>query len=234
MDSFLKKVSEKNFDESVHLELVKFSKGNFGNRYLINAKKQKDRWSIKTGAEFVNFIVRKCLEGAPEKIAVKGVIVSTANLRNEIKFPIENVKQFMGIKQIVLNSEVDAKELLGLMDRFPKAFFALSFKTPTSELKTKAKAPKSAKPASGGEKEVSADFCSLKTTDEDIIRDLFFDCMQFNEISINHTLNIEDITLPKNEKDPVKIRENSVRKGKLIRKIKADGKESVKELPFEA
>lgn len=234
MESFIKKISEKNFDESVHIELVKFSKGKFANKYLIDAKKQKDKWSIKTSAEFANFLVRRCLESAPEKINVKGVIVSTMDLRNEVKFPIEKVKQFMGVKQIAVNGEVSSKEIISLMDRFPKAFFALSFSTDKSDLKIKAKAPKSAKPASGGEKEVKADFCSLKTKDESIVRDLFFDMPSFSEISINHTLNINDITLPKNETDPVKIRENAIRKGNIIRKIKADGKESEKEMPFEA
>ena len=234
MENFLKKISEKRFDESVHNEFTKFSKGVFDNKYLIDAKKQKGRWSIKTGAEFANFLVDSCLESAPEKISVKGVIVSTLDLRNEVNFEISDMKQFMGVKQLVIEGEIEKKELLRVMEKYPKAFYALSFSTLEFELKIKAKAPKSAKPASRGEKEVSADFCSLKTSDEKIIKELFFDVPAFQEASIRHTLKINDIIVNKGEKDPVKMRENAVKKGVIVRKIKADGKESVKEYPFEA
>ena len=234
MDSVLKRINEKKFDEGVHGEFIKFSKGVFNNKYLVDAKKQKDKWSIKTGAEFVNFIVRRCLEDASGKIPMKGVIVSTFDLRNEVKFPIGKMKQFMGIKQLVLETEVDPKEIIALMDKFPRAFYALSFSTPKCDLKIKAKAPKSAKPASSGDKEVSADFCSMKTTDKSLVDDLLFDCADADVVSIKHTLKIEDIILPKGEKDPVQIREKAVRKGVIVRRVKIGDKETIKELAFEA
>lgn len=234
MESVLKKINAGKFDDGVHSEFVKYSKGVFGNKYLLDAKKQKDKYSIKAGAEFANFLVRSCLEKVSGKIKVSGIIVSTFDLRKEIDFPIERVKQFMGIKQLVVNGEMEPKEIISVMDRYPKAFFALSFSTPESDLKIKAKAPKSAKPAATGEKEPKADFCSLKTTDKSIVNDLFFDFPNFSEIKIVHTLNIKDIILPKGESDPAKIRELAKRKGIITRKVNADGKESVKEMPFEA
>ena len=106
MESFLKKVSKGEFDESVHSELIKFSKGIFENRYLINAKKQKDKWAIKTGAEFANFLVRSCLESSSSKIKVKGVIVSTLDLSKDINFGISGTKQFMGVKQHIIDTDV--------------------------------------------------------------------------------------------------------------------------------
>ena len=58
----------------------------------------------------------------------------------------------------------------------------LLFKTNNSELKIKGKAPKSGKPGKKGDDEApKADFCSLKTSDREIMKDLFFDLHDFSE-----------------------------------------------------
>lgn len=108
------------------------------------------------------------------------------------------------------------------------------FKFDKGELKIKAKAPKSAKPSNKGEKEIKADFCSLKTNDGSIIEDLFFDFPNFTEIKIKHSLNIQEVIIPKGIDDPVKMRETSKRKGKIIREINVDGRIEKKEIEFEA
>jgi hypothetical protein len=131
-----------------------------------------------------------------------------------------------------VNSEIDIEHLKEIMTKYPRAFYALSFKIGEDELKIKQKAPKSAKPSTKGEGEAKADFCTLKTTKERIIKDLFFDEPDFKEIKINHTLEINEIELPKGENDPVQIREKSKRKGKVIRKIIKEGKEEIKEADF--
>jgi len=51
---------------------------------------------------------------------------------------------------------------------------------------------------------------------------------------ISHTFLIEEIILPQGEKDFSKIREMTKRKGKIIRKMEIDGKESQEEKGFEA
>ncbi len=234
MESVIKKIFSGISDDSIHGEFIKFSKGVFGNKYLLNAKRQKTGWTIKTSSEYVNTLVRNCLEKISGEIGVTGVIVATFHVGEKAQFPIERVKQFMGIKQAVVNTTTTPGKILSLMDAYPRAFFALSFSTPTATVKTKAKTPKSAKPASGGNKEVAADFCTLKTSDADLIRDLFFDCPDFKEISVNHTITITDIILPKDLSDPVQIREQAKRKGTITRLIKIDGKEMKKEVKFEA
>ena len=154
MDSTIKKIFSGKKDELLHNEFTKFSKGVFVDRYLVDAKKQKDRWSIKTGKEFTNYLVRALMEKVNGNIDVSGVIVSTFDIRGGmggyVFQPEEEVKQFMGIKQVNVGSNVSAKRVIEVMDRFPKAFYALSFKVGDNELKIKAKAPKSAKPAAGG------------------------------------------------------------------------------------
>jgi hypothetical protein len=119
------------------------------------------------------------------------------------------------------------------MNKYPKAFFALTFNVEGYELKVKAKAPKSAKPSASGEKEPVPDFCSLKTNDNNIIKDLFFDGTG-DLIKIKNTIVVEEIKIPKGIENPVEMREKSVRKGKIIRTINLDGKEVVRELVFEA
>ena len=165
-------------------------------------------------------------------------MVSTFDIKKDIKFEISKQKQFMGVKQVGIDSEVLATDIIDLMNKYPRVFFALSFSTPDFELKIKAKAPKSAKPSTktpdGGKK---ADFCSLKTTDRDILGELFFDLQNFQnfkEIKIRHTLKIQDIIYPKGEKDPIQVREKSKRKGILVRSIDIDGNKQVKEASFEA
>jgi len=237
MQNVIRKIFSGKFDDEVHSDFVKFSKGEFKNKYLIESKKQKDKWSIKTGSEFANFLVRKCLEGVNGSVNVKGVIVSTFNLRGEKEYLFnqgEKIKQFMGIKQLEVNSELNSEQIIGVMDQHPKAFFALSFKTDKHELKIKAKAPKSAKPSNKGNGEVSADFCSLKTNDEKIVEDLFFDFNKFTQIIVNHTLKINKIELPTDVEDPKEIREKSKRIGTVVRRVVVDGKEFIEERKFEA
>jgi len=229
---FIKEIFEGKNPAGLHTEFLKFGKGEYRNKYIIEAKKQKDKYAIKTTNEFANYLVRKCLEDVPEKVKFSGAIISTFDLRNEVSFPIENVKQFMGVKQIQINTEINKREILNLMNKYPKVFFALSFSTPNSELKIKAKAPKSAKPSTSGEKEVSADFCSLKTSNYEIVKELFFDSTNFNEIRVSHTIKITEIDYPKNETDPVKIRENSIRKGEIVRILDINGRKEEKTACF--
>jgi hypothetical protein len=232
MESTIKKIfSGKN--DGIHDDFVKYSKGLFSNKYMIEAKKVKERWNIKTSNEFANYLVRACLEKVKEA-EIKGVIVATFDVSKEADFPIGGIKQFMGIKQAIVEGTIPSEKIIRLMDKFPKAFFALSFSGNDFELKIKAKAPKSAKPAAAGDKGPAVDFCSIKTSDAGIAGDLLFDCLNEKEVAINHSLNIIDIVLPKGEKDPVKLRENAVRKGKITRTITIDEKVTKKEANFEA
>ena len=232
MKNSINKIFFDETDEEVHEEFVKFSRGVFDNRYLLEGKKQKDKWSIKTSSEFVNYFVKIGLEKIEGNVNISGVIVSTGELKRDIDFPIERIKNFQGIKQIIINTEVDKNKILALMDKYPKAFFALSFKTGDYELKTKAKAPKNGKPGKKDEDGPKVNFCSLKTLDVQLIRDLFFDFPDFNVIKIRHEINIKEIEIPLGVKDPKEMREKAIRKGVLKRFVEVDGKKEIKEKEF--
>ncbi len=229
----IKKVFNKEFDEEVHSDFLKFGKGEFQDKYLIESKKQKDKWVIKTGPEWANHLVKRVLQNVSGTIKISGVIVST--LEMEIPFS-DGKKQFMGIKQYKVNTEVDSQEILSMMGKYPRAFFALTFSVNGHDLKIKPKAPKSAKPAAGGDKGAKAEFCSLKTSDVSIVKDIFFDFPEFKEISIRHTIKVDSMVYPEGFQimKPEELRLKCKRKGIVVRNVLIDGRNEVREAEFEA
>ena len=233
--NFIKKIGDKNFDDSVHLQFQKFSKGEFQNRAIVEVKKSKDKYTIKTSAEFANELVRAMAEKlGEEKTKVTGAIVSTSDLKGELDF--KEIKQFQGVKRYLIDTEMSGSELITLLDKFPKNFFALSFSVGEDVLKIKPKAPKSGKPGKGDEKP-KADFCSLKTTDKEIGKSFVFEKEDFKKAEISHTFFIERIEIPeelKGSEDFALIREKSKRVGKIFRKGEIDGASLNSEMEFSA
>ena len=230
--NFIKKIVDKNFDESVHLQFQKFSRGEFRNRAIIEAKNSNGKYTIKTSAEFANELVRIMAEKlGNEKTQVTGAIVSTNDLTGEIDF--KEKKQFQGVKRYLIDKEMSGTEIINLLDKFPKTFFALTFDVGDDKLKIKPKAPKSGKPGKGDE-EVKADFCSLKTTDKKIAESFIFERPEFKQAKINHTFFIDSIKMPEGEKDFAKIREMAKRVGRIMRKAEIDGEKKEEEFSFSA
>ena len=235
MDFFIKKIFEDKIDQEVHLQFQKFSRGSFLDRAVVRVKNSKEIFSIGTTYEYANELVKGLGKNLGEgKTKVTGVVVSTLDLTGVITF--SNKKQFMGIKQYVIDGEITGNELAALVEKTPKAFFALSFKNGNTELKIKPKSPKSAKPGSQGESQPKANFCKIKTRDKELVKGLLFDIdlYNFKHAEINHTFVIDEIILPQGKNDPAKIREFAKRKGKIIRTIKVDEKEMKKEKEFVA
>jgi hypothetical protein len=233
----IKKIFEGLCDEGVHNDFVKFSRGEFKNRYLIEGKKQAKNWTIKTGPEFANFFVKKGMKQLSEKIKVKGIISTTLNLTEEIKFEISKISQFQGVKKYIIDCEVEPLEILDLMRKHPKVFFALSFNFGSLNIKIKAKPAKSGKSSGKNKEGPKVDFCTIKTDDKNLLEELFWDIgLDWKLISVNHTLIIDGIVCPKDmaSMKPAEVREASKRKGKVIRKINVDGSEKTSEKEFTA
>lgn len=230
----VKKIFDENFDEEVHRDFLKFGRGEYSNKYLLEGKKQKNKFSIKTGPEFVNFLVKRFLEKVSEDIEIKGIIVSTIDLREEISFDIIKAGNFQGIRKLNIDTVISPLKILELMEKHPGAFFALSFKGDNFVLKIKAKAPKSGKPGKKSDDGPKADFCSLKTIDKNLVDELFFGVGDFNEVSISHQINVREIIYPgdMDSLKPLEIREQSKRKGIIIRKAIVDGVNNVSEARF--
>ncbi|MCX6746860.1 MAG: hypothetical protein NTU63_01860 [Candidatus Pacearchaeota archaeon] len=233
--NFIKKVFDDKIDEDIHLQFQKFSRGEFIGRALIRAKKSGNKFTIFTTAEFANELVRIVAEKiGDEKVGVTGAVISTSDLGNELEF--KSKKQFMGIKQYIIEKEMSGNEIVELLKKLPRAFFALSFNGKENVLKIKPKAPKSAKPKNKDDKQ-KPDFCKLITNDEKIGKDFIFEKSDFKEADISHDFIIEEIIIPKElkkDEDFAKIREMAKRKGKIIRKAVIDEKEIRSEKEFEA
>ncbi len=234
--NFIKKAVEGKTDEFVHIQFQKFSKGEFRHKAIIEAKKTGNKYSIKTSPEFANdlvFLMAKKL--GENKTKITGAIVSTLDLKEELNF--KEIKQFQGVKRYLIDDEMTGNEIISLLEKFPKNFFALSFSVNENILKIKPKAPKSGKPSSKGEETPKADFCSLKTSDSEIAKDFIFECPDFQNAKINHTFFIEKIQIPEeleNSKNFVLIREKSRRVGKILRKSEIDNRKIEKAYSFEA
>ena len=240
MDCFIKKIFDSKIDDFVHLQFQKFSRGEFKGRAVVIASNSKGKYKVFTTPEYANELVRTVAEKiGNNKTKVTGIVVSTRDLQGELDFI--NKKQFMGIKQYVIEKEMTGKEIIDICDRFPQSFIGLSFSSGDTELKIKPKAPKSAKPSTKADEKPKADFCKLITNDKNIAKNILFDSEinidAFKKAEIKHDFIITDIVVPnelKNEKDFAKIREMSRRKGKIVRHLNIDGKSLKKEANFEA
>jgi len=233
--NFIKKVFDDEIDEGVHLQFQKFSKGEFRNRAMIRVKCSGKKCTIYTSAEFANGFVRMAAEKlGEERTQVTGAIVSTSDLTDELNF--KDKKQFQGVKRYLIDNEMSGAEILELLDKFPKTFFALTFDVGENKLKIKPKAPKSGKPGKA-DQDPKIDFCKFVTTDDKIKNSFVFEDADFKEAIIDHTFLIEEIVIPdelKGEEDFAKVREMAKRKGKVIRNAKIDEQIVVEEKEFEA
>ncbi len=222
MHFFIHKIATGKSDELAHLHFEKFSRGVFKDRAIVQCKSSAKGYSIATTYEYANEFVRYFAEKLGDgKTNVEGVIVSTNKLPASIKY--NKVSQFMGVKKYVIGGEMSGRQIVQICDATPRAFLGLSFAFDGNELKIKQKAPKSAKPSNSDGTGPKVDFCKIKTKDSEIVKDLFFDIDGFKQAEAKHIFLIEDIEIPSNESDPIKMRERAIRKGKLVREIVADG-----------
>jgi len=92
----IKNIFDGVFDDEVHGAFLKFGRGEYRDKYLLEGKRQSKKWAVKAGAEYVNFLVRRCLEKVDGRVAIKGIIVSTLDLRDEIGFILLRLVIFWG------------------------------------------------------------------------------------------------------------------------------------------
>jgi hypothetical protein len=233
--NFIKKIFNNQIDEKVHAQFTRFGKGTFESKALLDINIQAKKVKIKTSHEFTNELVGFLANTINEKTQVKGIIFSTRNLTEESNIEFQEIKNAMGVKKHIINQELTKEQILEVIEKFPYASINLSFKTDKGELKVKEKAPKAPK-AKKGDKNPKADYCVFTTEDKVIIEDYAFDIKEsFKKAFISHTYIIEDINIPEEYKDDFsQARLKGIRKGKIIRKITIDEKESTKETNFEA
>jgi len=231
--NFIKKVVENKIDDSVHSQFIRFGKGEYKGRFPLNLRKSK-KMKIKAGFEFANDLVRSCSEFGNCKGS--GIVLTKKDISDimetkKIKGTSEKKKGGLYYQNTIEDQEL-TKEQLQELEK--ESYFALlDLEGDDFKLKIKKKLPKPGK----NENKIDDKFCQLEADEKyySIIKeDFFWDVVEAKKIQIKHTLLIESIIMPKDEKDFAKIRELSKRKGKMVRQITADDKESIKEHEFEA
>jgi len=219
MDCFIKKIWDGKSDEA-HSQFVRFGKGEFENRAVLNLQKTskiKLRGSFEWANDFVNLVSEL------NNVKFSGIILSKEQLN------LENEKKKSGVFQY----EVSGFTSEGIKQIKDKIYvMLLDGEGDEILLKIKKRLPK---PGKSGEAKVDDKFCQLEA---DLkywpqIKEAFM-LPECKKCKISHKYVIENIILPKNEKDFEKMRILAKRKGKIIRKLEIDKKESKEEIEFTA
>jgi len=221
--NFIKKIFRGEADENAHRQFIRFGKGDYNRRALLNLWKTKNI-KVKGSFEFANdFVLFVANLDSQKEVIFNGNIWSKEALdgltgkRKEGKW-IYTVKDIDNIKVKELASEVYC--------------FLLNADSEGIKLRIKAKLPKPGK----SENKIDDKFCQMELDEKyykDVKEDFFWDLPDCKKANVEHRLIIEDIVFPKGEKDYAKIREMAKRKGKIIRTANVDGKEIKSEKSFE-
>ena len=217
MEFFVKEVFEKGSSEKAHRYFLKFGRGNYLRRFLISLNKC-NKIKIKASYELANSFVEFVKEN--KDIKFSGKILTRDKIPGEV-----GRKKSGGFIYEVSESSLENFE--------NPYFYLLDANDSEIVLKIKKKIPKPGK----SENKIDDKFCSLEL---DLkywpkVKETFFWDIPDNvkKVSVEHELQITDVTFPEGVTDPKEIREKSKKKGKIIRKVIIDGKEEIKEKSFE-
>ena len=221
---FIKKIFKDKIDDETHSQFVRFSKGIFDSKAIINVSRN-GKIKISSSFEMANDLVIFAAFLA-KKMNVSGIVFS----RNEL----EGIKG--GKKKGLFVSSFDEEMGFEKLSEIAKKAYSmlLDCSAPGINLKIKKKLPR---PSTKSADKVNDKFCVMEL---DIkfwpsVRDEFlFDLPEGKKNRIINKYEINEIIIPKGETDYEKIRVLAKRKGKLTRKASVDGKELVQEKQFVA
>lgn len=216
--NFIKKIADKNFDESVHLQLVRYGKGEYKSRAPISVAKTS-KVKLKSSFEFANdFVLFACeLDSKFE-----GFIWS----KDEIS-SLEGGEKKSG-KWIYEVKDLDSAKVKEIAEQ---VYYFLLNCDGDVKLRIKKKLPKPGK----NEDKIDDKFCQMEIGAEwfdKVKSDFFWDVGNCKKAKAVHDFIITGIEIPaelKDSKDFALIREKSLRVGKLVRRVEVDGSSSEKE-----
>ncbi len=214
METFLKKIVQGHTDNESKSYFLRYGKGDYKRRFLISIKRG-DKIKVKASFEWANDFFHFVKEMQNPKFS--GLILSREKISGK-----EGRK-----KAGVFVYEVQ-EEIIG--DYKNVYYYLLNVEGSEIRLKIKKSLPKPGK----NEEKIDEGFCLMELDNKywNKVKEAFFwDVPECKGAAVEHQIIVKDVLMPKNEKDPTKIRELAVRKGTILRKITADGKEIVKEYP---
>lgn len=219
MDCFIKKIFVKKEDDRVHQQFVRFGKGDYKNKAVVNLWKTA-KVKLYGGFEYANDFA---LLASEFKTNFSGIVISKENLG----FPGKK-KAGLFVSEI---SNLPAEKIKEIYD---KCYYLLLDADGEISLKTKKKLPK---PGKSAEAKVDDKFCQIETDlnlYSKIKSGFFWDIPECKKARASHEFIITDLIMPKDEKDFEQIRLKTKRKGTLIRKLEIDGNSEEKKIGFEA
>ena len=231
--NFIKRLFDGEIDERVHLQFIRFGKGEYKSRFLISLWKTK-KVKVKTSFEFANDLVRLCAEFG--NCNASGIVLSKKDIskimsKNNIKGNSEEKKRGLYYQNNIDKQELTKEQLVELEKE--SYFTLLDLEGSGFKLKIKKKLPKPGK----SENKIDDKFCQLEADERfysSIKEDFLWDVPEVKKVNVKHDVFVESIVIPEGDNDYSKIREESKRKGKIIREAVVDGQDMKSEKDFEA
>jgi hypothetical protein len=229
--SFIKKIWFGKIDDAVHFQFIRFSRGIFENRAVINVKNGetiKLTSTFELTNDFVNFVA-----GLAD-VKFSGIILSREDLEEIfMKGGVEWDESKKRGLFVYIIEEISSSVVNEIKDK--TYHMLLDAEVPGISLKIKKKLPKLGK---SSKEKIDDKFCVLELDEKffpQLYEEFLFDLpSDFKRIRISHTFNITEIILPQGEKDFEQLRLKAKRKGKILRIAEIDGKTMQEEKEFEA
>jgi len=225
--NFLKNIFIGKTDASAHDKFVRYGKGEY-ERLLFEIAKGKNNLKIKSSFDFANDFAGIISENLKDTANVSGKIIASYDFKEDISAICEPSAYSKRGRLFTaeLSADLSPDMFRRLYEKFSPYFLLLNIKSNDFSLKVGKSLPKP-----GGA--IKPNFCSA-TLPLSLIDEFAWDVKQdFSKLEIKHILNITDIVIPPElRNDPAKARLEAKRKGKIVRIITIDGKESRKETDF--
>jgi len=221
---FVKKIFQNKIDDAVHSQFIRFSRGIFDNKAVINISKNgkiKISSTYELAGELALF-----LASLAKNLHVSGLIMA--------KEPIEGLagEKKRGLYNYNIEQNISFEKLNEISG---KAFaMLLDCDAPGINMKSKKKLPR---PSSKGLDKVKDKFCTIQLDIKfwpSVKEEFLFELPDGKKYKGINRYEISELILPENEKDSERLRLLTKRKGKLIRKSIVDGKEIIQERNFAA
>jgi hypothetical protein len=223
---FIHRVFENDVDDYVHGKFIRFGKGTYEGKAIINLMKGK-QIKISSSFEYGNdYFFLLC--NLSDLLEFDGVVLSKDPIESGI---LKNGKKKAGGWVYEIKGEYSCEEISKVLS---ECYYILTNVNGDGiEFKAKKKLPKPGKDAA----KTDDKFFSLKADLKHwpiIYRGFFSDLPEnVKKAKIRHTFIIDSIVMPPSETDPAKIREMAKRKGKIIRELEIDGNSKTIEKEFE-
>lgn len=236
--NFIKNAIDGKLDELVHKQFRRFGKGVFTKKAMVQVKKSKDGFQIKTTFEYLDGILLYFAEHSKGDAEVSGTIQGASDLEAKAKkFGLTGEKKnIMGVKKLKLNAgKINVSRLKDMLNEFKDEFLLLSVKGHDFELISKEGLPKPGKADKEDAKD-KIDFCKLIVKDGGLAKELLFDVDKDFKLAIaRHVFEINDFEIPKQyENDDALARMHGLRKGVIKRELEIDGIKSSRDYEFKA